>query len=103
MASQFRSASEAIETKSAIWIRLLELPTEFYNQLIVLKIGRKLGKLVKMDVCTSEALRGRYARICVEVHIGVPVKIIYALAITSNHLSMKVSTYYAPPAESLDK
>ncbi|KAG5576020.1 hypothetical protein H5410_056154 [Solanum commersonii] len=66
-------ASEAIETKSAIWIRLLELPTELYNQLILAKIGRKLGKLVKTDVRISEALRGRYGRICVEVPIGVAV------------------------------
>ncbi|XP_049369507.1 uncharacterized protein LOC125834407 [Solanum verrucosum] len=67
-------ASEAKETKSAIWIRLPELPTEFYDHSILARIGKKLGKLVKMDVCTSEALRGRYARICVEVLIDVPVR-----------------------------
>ncbi|KAG5608965.1 hypothetical protein H5410_020246, partial [Solanum commersonii] len=47
---------------------------EFYDHLVLTKIGQKLGKLVKTDVCTSEALRGRYARICVEVHIGIPVR-----------------------------
>ncbi|XP_049414794.1 uncharacterized protein LOC125877589 [Solanum stenotomum] len=57
-------ASEAKETKSAIWIRLPELPTEFYDHSILARIGKKLGKLVKTDVCTSEALRGRYARMC---------------------------------------
>ncbi|KAK4719065.1 hypothetical protein R3W88_017403 [Solanum pinnatisectum] len=70
----FINAYEAKETKSAIWIRLLELPTEFYDHLVLTKISQKLGKLVKRDVCTSEALRGRYTRICVEVPIGVPMR-----------------------------
>ncbi|KAL3364128.1 hypothetical protein AABB24_013068, partial [Solanum stoloniferum] len=37
-------------------------------------VGKRLGKLVKTDVCTSFTLRGRYALICVEVSMGVPVK-----------------------------
>lgn len=67
-------ASEAKETKSAIWICLPKLPTKFYDYLVLAKIGKKLEKLFKMDVFTSEALRGRYARIFVEVPIRVPVK-----------------------------
>ncbi|XP_047252150.1 uncharacterized protein LOC107841639 [Capsicum annuum] len=68
------AASEANETVSAIWIRLPELPTEYYDHSILTKIGSKLGKLVKTDICTSTTLRGRYARICIEVPMGVPVK-----------------------------
>ncbi|KAK6789819.1 hypothetical protein RDI58_013619 [Solanum bulbocastanum] len=49
-------ASEAKETKSALWIRLSELSTEFYDHLVLSKIGQKLVKLVKTDVSTSEAL-----------------------------------------------
>lgn len=41
-------ASTAIESYSAIWIHLPELPTEYYNHTILSKIGIKLGKLVKM-------------------------------------------------------
>lgn len=33
-----------------------------------------MGRLVKIDVCTSTTLRGRYSRICVEVPIGTPGK-----------------------------
>ncbi|KAH0698631.1 hypothetical protein KY284_012846 [Solanum tuberosum] len=33
----------------------------------------KLRKLVKTDVCTSATLRGRYARICVEILLDTPV------------------------------
>ncbi|KAK4710442.1 hypothetical protein R3W88_004955 [Solanum pinnatisectum] len=63
-----------LETKSAIWIRLPELPTEFYDYSILARIGKKLGKLVKTNVCTSKTLRRRYARICVEVPIDVSIR-----------------------------
>ncbi|KAH0672404.1 hypothetical protein KY290_024643 [Solanum tuberosum] len=67
-------ASEAKETYSSIWIRLSELPTEYYDHTILAKIGNKLGKLVKTDVCTSVTLRGRYAKICIEVPVKHPVR-----------------------------
>lgn len=67
-------ASEAEVTSLTIWVRLPELPTEFYDTIILSKIGSKLGRLLKIDTCTSATLRGRYARICVEVPIGIPVK-----------------------------
>uniref|UniRef100_A0A0V0GZK1 Putative ovule protein n=1 Tax=Solanum chacoense TaxID=4108 RepID=A0A0V0GZK1_SOLCH len=64
-------ASQARENISAIWIRLPELLTDHSN---LARVGKRLGKLVKTDVCTSSTLRGRYARIYVEVPMGVPVK-----------------------------
>lgn len=50
-------ASESKEKKSSILIRLPEIPT------------------IKTDVCTLKALRGHYASICLEVPIGVSIKI----------------------------
>ncbi|XP_019252867.1 PREDICTED: uncharacterized protein LOC109231679 [Nicotiana attenuata] len=38
---------EATLTSTAIWIRLSQLPTEFYYKDILEKVGRKLGKLLK--------------------------------------------------------
>lgn len=38
---------EATETITAIWLRLSELPTEYYDHTILSKIGSKFGKLVK--------------------------------------------------------
>ncbi|KAG5620306.1 hypothetical protein H5410_005524 [Solanum commersonii] len=54
-------------------VRLAKLPTEFYNHTILAKVGLKLRKLVKTNVCTSATLRGRYARICVEILLDTPV------------------------------
>ncbi|KAM3200776.1 hypothetical protein P3L10_033139 [Capsicum annuum] len=61
-------------THTTIWARLPNLPIEFYDQSILEKIGRKLGALLKIDSCTSAKLRGRYARISVQVPLQFPVK-----------------------------
>uniref|UniRef100_A0A1U7WW10 Uncharacterized protein LOC104227795 n=2 Tax=Nicotiana sylvestris TaxID=4096 RepID=A0A1U7WW10_NICSY len=61
-------------TNSAVWIRLPQLPTEFYDGKILEKIGNAIGRLLKIDVCTSTTLRGRYARLCVELPLEVPVQ-----------------------------
>lgn len=61
-------------TYSAIWIRLPKLPTKFYD-LEILRVGSKLGKLLKIDTCNSTTTRERYAHICNEVLLEWPLKI----------------------------
>lgn len=58
----------------AIWVRLPQLPIEFYDRAILEWIVQKIGKLLKVDACTSFTIRGRYARICVQVELGKPIK-----------------------------
>ncbi|XP_019251145.1 PREDICTED: uncharacterized protein LOC109230067 [Nicotiana attenuata] len=65
---------EATLSTTAIWIRLPQLPMEFYDKEILQKVGRKLGKLLKIDSCTSSTLRGRYARICIQVPLETPIE-----------------------------
>ncbi|XP_019251424.1 PREDICTED: uncharacterized protein LOC109230374 [Nicotiana attenuata] len=61
-------------TYTTIWSRLPELPTEFYDTQILQQVGNKLGKLLKIDTCTSSTLRGKYGRICIEVPLEQPLK-----------------------------
>ncbi|XP_019257760.1 PREDICTED: uncharacterized protein LOC109235974 [Nicotiana attenuata] len=61
-------------TNSAVWVRLPQLPTKFYDEKILEKIGNAIGRLLKIDVCTSTTLRGRYARLCVELPLEIPVQ-----------------------------
>lgn len=68
-------ASAAQLTYSSIWIRLPELPTEFYDFNILQRVGSKIGTLLKINTCTSATTRGRYARICIEVPLEQPLKI----------------------------
>lgn len=55
------------------WIRLPQLPTKFYDRSILEQVGNSVGKLLKIDTCTSSTLRGRYARICVQVQIEISI------------------------------
>lgn len=61
-------------THTTIWVGLLQLPTEFYDKNILEKNGQKLGTLFKIDTYTSATLRGRYAWICIQVPLEIPVK-----------------------------
>ncbi|XP_075078982.1 uncharacterized protein LOC142164657 [Nicotiana tabacum] len=67
-------ASSTQLTYSALWMRLPVLPTEFYDLEILQRVGSKLGKLLKIDSCTSSTSWGRYARICIEVPLEKPLK-----------------------------
>lgn len=37
-------------------------------------MGRKIGKLLKVDACTSSTIKGWYAHICIQIDLGKPVK-----------------------------
>lgn len=60
-------ATEADNSLTSIWVRLPQLLTEFYNDIILEKIGNTIGRLLKVDTCTSSILRGRYAKLCREL------------------------------------
>lgn len=62
------------ETFTDLWIWLPKLPSEYYDHITLSKIGSRISKLVKIDICTSLTLRGRYARICIELPMNTPVK-----------------------------
>ncbi|XP_019238338.1 PREDICTED: uncharacterized protein LOC109218431 [Nicotiana attenuata] len=66
-------ASETKINYFTIWLRLPELPTEFYDFHILQKVGNKIGKLLSVDNCTSFKTRGRYARLCVEIQLDKPL------------------------------
>ncbi|KAK4726532.1 hypothetical protein R3W88_031449 [Solanum pinnatisectum] len=61
-------------THIAIWASLPQLPTEFYDKTTLEKVGQRLGTLLKIDTCTSATLRGRYARIYIQVPLEEPIK-----------------------------
>ena len=71
-------ASFATLSSVAMWIRLLELPIEFYEHNALLKIGRAIGPVLCIDANTANGARGRFACLCVQVNLDKPlVKSIY--------------------------
>nr|XP_033508258.1 uncharacterized protein LOC117273262 isoform X2 [Nicotiana tomentosiformis] len=44
-----------------------------YDKSILEQMDNRVGKLLKIDTYTSSTLRGRYARICVQVLLDIPI------------------------------
>lgn len=48
----------------AVWVRLPELPIEYYDNEVVTKIGSAIGPMLRIDSNTAIEARGRFVRIC---------------------------------------
>lgn len=57
-----------------VWVRLSNIPVNFYHKAILLGIAKGLGKPIKVDVTTLNFERARFARVCVEVNLQKPLK-----------------------------
>ncbi|KAL8139415.1 hypothetical protein V2J09_005436 [Rumex salicifolius] len=57
-----------------VWVRLSNLPMNYYHRAILKGIAEGLGKPVKVDMTTLKLERGRFARVCVEVNLKRPLK-----------------------------
>lgn len=59
--------SEASVNTTVVWARLPELPLEYFDKDVLEKVGEKIGRLIKVYNTTDLILRGKFARVCVEV------------------------------------
>uniref|UniRef100_A0A2N9HK07 DUF4283 domain-containing protein n=1 Tax=Fagus sylvatica TaxID=28930 RepID=A0A2N9HK07_FAGSY len=66
-------ASEAFVSSVAIWVRLPELPVEYYHKDSLLRIGSGLGPVLRVDFNTAAGTRGRFARICIQLDLEQPL------------------------------
>ena len=56
------------------WVRIPNLSVEYFNiHFLLHKIGKKIGKVVKVDSTTANVERGRYTRLCVEIDLSKPL------------------------------
>ena len=53
----------------AVWIRLPELPIEYYEESILWDIGRAIGPVLKVDTHTMMEAKGRFARLYIQVNL----------------------------------
>ncbi|CAI0467357.1 unnamed protein product [Linum tenue] len=56
-----------------VWARLLDLPIYYFHKEAVMRIGRRIGKLLRVDKATEEVARGEYARVCMQVDLTKPL------------------------------
>ncbi|GKV53434.1 hypothetical protein SLEP1_g59960, partial [Rubroshorea leprosula] len=64
---------KAAFTTTAIWARLPRLPIEYYDVKILERIGKLLGKPLRLDAHTAHQTRGQFVRICVQVDLVEPL------------------------------
>ena len=57
-----------------VWIRLSNIPVNFYHRSILMGIAKGLGTPIRVDLTTLNFERARFARICVEVNLAKPLK-----------------------------
>lgn len=51
------------------WVRIYDLPIEYYDARMMTFIGNRIGKMVKVDKNTLMQEHGKYDRLCVEVNL----------------------------------
>lgn len=68
----FRSCSADVSS-IAVWVRLTELPIEYYQVEALKEIGSTIGKVLRIDTHTALEARGRYAQICVQINVEKPL------------------------------
>ncbi|XP_013617040.1 PREDICTED: uncharacterized protein LOC106323468 [Brassica oleracea var. oleracea] len=71
--SEFDPLRDDIAT-TPVWVRLTNIPVNFYHRSILMGIAKDLGKPVRVDMTTLNFERARFARICVEVNLAKPLK-----------------------------
>nr|POE60007.1 hypothetical protein CFP56_03600 [Quercus suber] len=60
-------------TSVVVWVRLPELPIEFYDAAVLREIRSIIGPVLRIDSFTASETRGGYARLCVQIDLEKPL------------------------------
>ncbi|XP_074297726.1 uncharacterized protein LOC141628487 [Silene latifolia] len=55
------------------WVRIPNLPVEYFNEFFLKKVGAEIGEVVRIDKNTASAERDQFTRMSVEVDISKPL------------------------------
>ncbi|KAJ4827932.1 hypothetical protein Tsubulata_041745 [Turnera subulata] len=70
---QFNPATQKIKSVVA-WVQIPELSCEYYDRRLLHTVCNMIGRLVRIDYNTEEAIRGRYARVALELDLEKPLQ-----------------------------
>lgn len=56
-----------------VWVRFTKLLLEMFKESTLLSMGNTIGKVVKVDMTTTDVARGMFARVCVEIDLDRPL------------------------------
>jgi len=61
-------------TRLTAWVRIPRLSIKYFNKSFLLeKIGKKIGRVIRVDDTTANVERGQYTRLCVDVDLTKPL------------------------------
>lgn len=69
----FQPAFEKLSS-AAVWIQLHHVPMELWNGDVLETIASHFGKVLKIDEHTLKLTRSKFARICVEIDLDLPLQ-----------------------------
>ncbi|XP_021839952.1 uncharacterized protein [Spinacia oleracea] len=55
------------------WVRIPNLAVEYFDTNFLSKIGSKIGKVLRVDKTTAQAVRGQFTRLSVEIDLTKPL------------------------------
>lgn len=59
--------------KMKMWVRFSGLNLVYYDESFLLAMASALGRPIKVDTNTLKIERGKFARVCVEIDLTLPV------------------------------
>ncbi|XVF42067.1 hypothetical protein PTKIN_Ptkin01aG0330200 [Pterospermum kingtungense] len=57
----------------AVWVRFSNLTMKYFDEDFLMRLGRHIGMPLKVDSTTLSTLKGRFARLCMEVDLSKPL------------------------------
>ncbi|MCH82243.1 hypothetical protein A2U01_0003044, partial [Trifolium medium] len=67
------ASPDAKVNRTVVWIRFPGLNLVYYDESFLLAMASAIGRPIKVDTNTLKVERGKFARVCVEVDLTVPV------------------------------
>ena len=67
------NSEEKYPSSTMIWVRLPNMPLQYYHKSTLRAISKILGDLVKIDYQTEAVQRGKFARLAVMVNLNKPL------------------------------
>jgi hypothetical protein len=69
---EFASPNAKVD-RTVVWVRFPGLNLVYYDESFLLAMASAIGRPIKVDTNTLKVERGKFARVCVEVDLTVPV------------------------------
>ncbi|KAI5394521.1 hypothetical protein KIW84_061246 [Lathyrus oleraceus] len=74
----FYPVGDVIE-ELAVWVHISGLPIKYYDSRVMMYIGNKIGKTIKVDKNMLTRERGKYACLCIQVNLLKPLLVVFSI------------------------